>query len=134
VALALAGCGGEGRSDADVVRAWTDAVREGDFKAAADLFAVPATIANGGPRSRITDRRAIDFFNRSLPCAAVLLDTQESGGGYLLATFRLVAAPGGRDCRPGAGNKAQVSFRIVDGHIAEWLREATGPPPGTTET
>jgi len=127
-----AGCGGgeSPRSDADVVRAWADAVRTGDFAAADELFAVPSVIANGTPILRVTRRDQVAAFNRSLPCGAVLLGTQEITGGRLLATFRLTDGFRGRRCGPGTGDEARVSFFIRDGHIAEWLREPTGPPPG----
>ena len=144
-ALALAGCGGGdddgGRNgltntrpsgDAqgeEVVRAWADAVREGDIEAANELFAVPATIANGGPKVRLDNRAGINAFNESLPCGAQVVDTQAASGGYVRVTFRLVEGAGGTPC----SGEAEVSFRIEDGRITEWLREAAGPPPGSTE-
>ncbi len=137
LALALlAGCGGSdraqpsARSDADVIRAWTDAVREGDYAAANALFALPVTISNVGPKVTITKRSGVNAFNRSLPCGAVLLDTQEASGGYVRATFRLVDGADSTGCE----GEADVSFRIEDAHITEWLREGTAPPPDTTET
>jgi hypothetical protein len=133
--LVLAGCGGaktttpvEPAADADVIRAWADAVRDHNYDDANALFALPATIANVGPKVRITERSGIDVFNRSLPCGAKLLDTQVASGGYVRATFELVDGTG-----PCEG-EADVSFRIVDGHITEWLREGTAPPADTTET
>lgn len=140
--LALAGCGGgeaateravdEVADDgASVVEAWAEAVREGDYDAANDLFAVPATIVNIGPKVRITEREGIDAFNRSLPCGAEVTDTQVAGGGYLRVSFELVAGADGTPCE----GPAEVSFRIVDGHITEWLREDGQPAdPNTTET
>ena len=130
--VALSGCGGGGESvqppgDAGVVRAWTEAVRERDYDAATELFAVPATIANGAPAAQLESREAIEAFNRSLPCGAFVTGTEELSGGYLRVDFRLTRGPG---C---GGADAEVTFRIVDGHITEWLREAVGPPPGTTE-
>ena len=111
-----------------MIRDWSDAVRAGDFKAANALFALPATIANVGPKIRVTERAAIDDFNRSLPCGAKLLDTQDAAGGYVRATFELV--DGDRPCE----GEADVSFRIEDGRIKEWLREGTTPPPPGTQT
>jgi hypothetical protein len=134
LAVALAACGSaDSPSGADVVKAWTDAVRAGHYAEAADLFALPAVIANGTPKVRVSERSEVDAFNRALPCGAVLLDVRPSGDGYLLATFRLVDGPGGRDCGSGTGHTAQVSFRVVDGHIVEWLREGTGTPPSSPD-
>lgn len=132
--LALAGCGGDdppaARAPVDVVKAWAEAVREGDFEAANDLFAVPAKIANGAPPVILDDREKIDAFNRSLPCGAIVKNAQEIADDYVRVTFQLTE---GRGCGSGTGNDAEVSFKIVDGRIVEWLREAPGAPPGTTE-
>ena len=138
-AAALAGCGGDSspnpaEDQSAVIRAWADAVRTGDYKEANELFALPAAISNGQPTLKLTTRAQIDVFNRSLPCGAILLDTQKSAGGRLLATFRLTDGANGRSCGNGKGNKARVTFRIRDGHIEEWLRERTGPPPGSIES
>lgn len=142
--ICLAGCGGGGgdggglnaaksgaRTDADVIRAWSDAVRRRDYARAADLFAVPSTIVNGG-RVRAERRSVIDRFNRSLSCGAVLTRTAPAGEGRLLATFKLVrgAGGGGSSC----SGKAQVRFRIQKGRITEWIRTSTGPPPDAQET
>ncbi len=149
-AVVLAGCGGgskapvaggakapaaRGPAGAAVVREWADTVRTGRFSRAAELFALPALISNGEPSPRkLTTRADVDAFNRSFPCGAVLLRTQASGGGRLLATFRLVDGAQGRDCGPGTGGQASVSFLVRNGHITEWVREGFGPPPGSTET
>lgn len=135
-ALAVAGCGGgssaapkpEPNSDAAVVQRWSDAVRERDYKTAASLFALPSTIQNG-VRIRARKRADVDIFNRSLSCGSVVTGTAPAGAGRLLATFRLVKGPGG-PCK----GKAQVRFRIEDGHITEWVRIDSGPPPDSVET
>ena len=128
-AVALAGCGEADapRTDADVVRAWADAVREGDYATANALFALPAVVANGSPRMRLEKRGDVNEFNRGLTCGAILLSTQPANGGYVRADFELV------DGKTPCEGRAEVSFRIEDGRITEWLREATGPPPGSTE-
>lgn len=132
--LALAGCGGSdppaAKSPVDVVKAWADAVREGDYEAANALFAVPAKIANGEAPVILDSREKINIFNRSLPCGAIFQKAQAIADDYLRVTFRLTEGSG---CGSGAGKPAEVSFKIVDGLIVEWLREAPGAPPGTTE-
>ncbi len=143
LAFAITGCGGGGskgtgrgaKADAStVIRAWADDVRMGHFKQAAQLFALPAMVSNGEPNQRLRTRAEVDLFNRSFPCGAVLLGTQKQNGGLVLATFRLTDGAGGRLCGTSKGSRARVSFRIRDAHIVEWLREGTGPPPGSTET
>jgi hypothetical protein len=136
---ALAGCGGGdgGKKAADgpaVIKAWADAVRSGRFTTANELFALPAVIANGDPKTTVTKRSEVDEFNRSLPCGAILLETVKSAGDHIVATFRLTDGAEGRDCGVGTGNKARVTFRIAEGHIVEWLREGEAPPPGSIET
>lgn len=129
-ALVLAGCGAHERTDVEVVKAWSDAVRKGDYKQADALFALPSVIENGA-RVRATQRAEVTVFNRSLPCGAVLERTEKASGGRLLATFRLVPGPGG----PCEGT-AQVTFRVEKGHITEWRRESDPgeAPPGSVET
>ena len=141
-ALVLAGCGGGDRRPpareavpgTAVVRRWADAVREGRFAAAARTFAVPATVANGGRPLTLRSRAEVDFFNRTLPCGAILTSTRRATGGRLVATFRLTTRRGpGADCGSGVGHEAQVAFRIRGGRIAEWLRIAT-PGGGSAPT
>ena len=138
IALAAAGCGGGGsgarteepRGGARVIRAWADDVRAGRYEQARKRFALPAVVANGHPPVRLSSPAQIDQFNRSLPCGAVLTGTQAVEGGRLVASFRLTDLAGRRgSCGSGAGNPAQVTFRVRDGRIVEWLRVGEGPPP-----
>ncbi len=120
--------GTKGPEGVEVVRAWTDAVRADDFDAANELFAVPATVANGTPRIKLDNANEVDAFNRSLPCGAFVTGAEQLADDYLRVVFKLTDGPG---CN---GSEAEVTIRVVDGLITEWLREAVGPPPGTTET
>ncbi len=135
VLIGLAGCGDGGGGGEPkepegvaVVRAWTEAVRANDYAEANDLFAVPATVANGTPRIELESSAEIDDFNRSLPCGAFVTGAEQLADDYLRVAFKLTDGPG---CD---GAEAEVTIRVIDGHITEWLREAVGPPPGTTET
>jgi hypothetical protein len=121
-AAVLAGCGSSAPSDHEVVRAWTDAIRAGDYKRADALFALPVRIQNG-VEVKATLPEEVDVFNRTLPCGAVLLRTEPTAFGRTLATFKLIEGPGGA-----CTGTAKVTFRIVKGHIVEWLRETDGPP------
>ena len=119
--------------DAAVIRRWSDTLRSGDVDGATRLFAVPATVANGGAPQRLTTRRAIRAFNESLPCGARLLRTRHRSG-YTVATFRLTERRGG-DCGEGVGAIAATAFVVHRGRIREWLRVPAGergPLPDTS--
>lgn len=140
VALALSACGdtspsakrgGPGTAsapehrDAAIIRRWSETLRAGDVEGATRLFAVPATVANGGAPQRLTTREAIRVFNESLPCGARLLRTSHKDG-YTVATFRLTERRGA-DCGRGVGVLAATAFVVHRGRILEWLRL---PDPG----
>ena len=143
VALALAGCGGDGPDEPErprstgpspesVVRGWADDLRRGDVDAAAARFAVPAIVANGTPEIRLESRAQIRVFNDTLPCGGRVTETRRHQG-VIIATFELTVRPGAR-C-DGAGNQAQAAFEVRDGKIVRWLRvpapgERDGPAPG----
>jgi hypothetical protein len=112
-----------------VVRAWADALRHGHVAAAAAYFALPAVVANGSPPSRLATRAAIRGFNGSLPCGALLVATQPTPHGFLVATFRLVERPGAGTCGSGTGGLARVAIRVSGGHISYWLRIDDVPRP-----
>jgi hypothetical protein len=118
-------------SDVGVIRAWSEALTEGDIDAAAEFFAIPS-VAENGVLLKIEDADDARLFNESLPCGAELEST-ESQGRFTTATFRLTTRPGVAVC-PGDGNTAQTSFVIEDGAIVEWRRVAIPSPdaPGQT--
>ena len=113
--------------DAAVIRRWSETLRSGDVDGAARLFAVPATVANGGAPQRLTTRAAIRGFNESLPCGARLLRSHHKSG-YTIATFRLTERRGG-DCGTGVGAIAATAFVVHRGRIREWLRVPANTPP-----
>jgi hypothetical protein len=109
------------RSDVEVIRAWSDALRAGDVAAASRYFALPATVENGPPAFRLVTVRAVRFFNASLPCGAKLLRTRRHGS-FTIATFRLTERPGRGECGDGTGNLAATAFKLRDRKIIEWRR------------
>jgi len=117
--------------DVEVIRAWSEALSEGDIDAAAEFFALPSTAENGitVEIETLDDAR---LFNETLPCGAELEST-ESQGEFITATFRLKERPGVPVCT-GDGNTAETSFVIEDGEIVEWRRVAVPGPqsPGQT--
>ena len=111
--------------DVEVIEAWVEAVSESDMDAAAEFFAIPS-VAENGITVRIETRDDAVLFNESLPCGAELEST-ESQGEFITATFRLKQRPGVPAC-PGDGNVAHTSFVIEDGAIVEWRRVALPGP------
>ena len=109
-------------ADVAVVRDWADTLRHGRARAAARYFAVPSVVANGTAPLKLESRAAAEFFNRTLPCGARLLDTEPAARGFFIATFRLTERPGPGRCGSGTGGTARTAFRVRDGRITEWLR------------
>ncbi|UJA20071.1 hypothetical protein HJD18_07480 [Thermoleophilia bacterium SCSIO 60948] len=107
-----------------VIERWSETLRGGDERGAAELFATPSLVDNGtGPLSIETTDDALAF-NRSLPCGAVLLGT-EARGELTIATFRLTERPGSGTCGPGVGSRARTAFEVADGSITVWQRVPT---------
>jgi len=142
--MALSGCGSSdeeeetvpGGADADavqVIEGWADELRAGDVLAASERFAIPSVVQNGTPPIRLTDRRDVEAFNRSLPCGAKLTEALTSGR-YTVATFELTERPGPGECGDGVGETAKTAFVIHDDLITEWRRVVDLPgnePPST---
>lgn len=140
VVIGFAGCGGDGSvtitgvdartADADpddlaVIEDWSRTLRHGDVREAANYFALPSIVQNGGAPVTIDSfGEAVDF-NRALPCGAVVISARTEGK-LTTATFRLSDRPGG-DCGSGAGEKAATAFDIEDGRIVEWRRIGIAP-------
>jgi hypothetical protein len=115
-------------TDEEVIREWVDTLRAGDVEGAAELFALPAVVANGTPPVELATREDAIAFNRALPCGAVLLSTEPTEGGTI-GNFELTERPGG-DCGAGIGELARTLFLIRDGLIAEWRRVGAPAPAG----
>jgi hypothetical protein len=140
-AVAVGGCGSSGYdeenipggADADaveVIKGWSDELRAGDVIAASEHFALPSVVQNGTPPIRLTDRRQVEAFNRSLPCGATLVRAITSGR-YTIATFELTERPGEGECGDGVGETAKTAFEIHGGLITQW-RRVVDLPAGET--
>ena len=79
-------------------------------------------MANGTSPLKLETRAAAEFFNRTLPCGATLIDAEPAPHGFFIATFRLTERPGLGRCGSGTGETARTAFRVRDGRITEWLR------------
>ena len=121
-----------GQADIAVIRGWTDALRHGRVDAATDYFSLPAVISNGGPAYRLTKRKQVRFFNRTLPCGATFKEAIDTGA-YVIATLVLTERPGRGKCGTGVGNEAYTAFLIRRHKIVQW-RRVLKPGPETTPT
>ena len=131
--VVLSGCGSSGKdsdttipggADPDavqVIKRWADELRAGDVIAASERFAIPSVVQNGTPAFRLTDRREVETFNRSLPCGAKLTEAI-STGMFTIATFELTERPGLGECGNGVGETAKTAFVIRNGLITQWRR------------
>jgi len=119
------------KADIAVIRGWTDALRHGRVDAATEYFSLPALISNGGPAYRLTKRKQVRFFNRTLPCGATFKEAIDTGN-YVIATLVLTERPGRGKCGSGAvGNEAYTAFLIRRHKIVQW-RRVLKPGPETT--
>jgi hypothetical protein len=118
----------------EVIRAWSDALRHGDVRAAARYFALPSLMINGSVAGgtvlviTIETRSEAEAANASLPCGARLVSADQRGR-YVNALFRLTGrpGPGGSDCGTGVGETARTNFVIAHGRIVEWIRAPDDP-------
>jgi hypothetical protein len=113
----------------DVIRAWADTLRRGDVAGASAYFALPATVSNGTPPIELETRAEVELFNRTLPCGARVIATEDAPHGFVIATFRLTERPGRGRCGSGTGATARTALLVRDGHITDWLRVPDGAAP-----
>lgn len=126
------GSGDSGSSSAtpeEVVRAWSEALNSGDNEAAADLFAINATVSQPGYIAQLASRDDAIAFNRSLPCSGEIVELT-SEGNEVTATFLLDDRPAS-PC-DGPGQQATAIFVVEDGKIVVWQQIPTpgGRQPG----
>jgi hypothetical protein len=126
-----------------VIKAWSDALRRGDVRGAAQYFALPSVMINGADSAgqavviTIVTSAQAQAANATLPCGARLISTDQRGR-YVNALFLLTGrpGPGGTDCGGGVGTTARTNFVISHGRIVEWLRAPSEPgdngTPGQT--
>jgi hypothetical protein len=116
-----------------VIRAWSDALRQGDVRRAATYFALPSLMINGPDSSGnalvtpIDSRAAAQAANEELPCGAKFISADRRGR-YVNALFRLTNRPGpDGGCGTGTGQTARTNFVITDGRIVQWIRAPDDP-------
>lgn len=127
-ALLLTGCGGDEPTPEEVVRAWSDAINDGDDRRAADLFADRARVIQGGVSVRLPDAETAYRFNASLPCSGEIVEAKVEGN-RVTATFELGRRSGHTCDAP--GSLARAVFQVDGGEITLW-HQLPGEPTGTS--
>ena len=119
-------------ADVAVIRGWADALRHGQLERAVRYFAIPSVVSNGTTPIRLTSRKDVRFFNRTLPCGAKVVKTEDTGA-FVVATFRLTERPGPGVCGAGVGGTASTAFLIRRHRIVQWRRvvEPADAPAGS---
>jgi len=127
--VVLVGCGGEAPSPESVVRAWSQAVNDGDNEAAAELFAPGAEVVQPGSVETLSTEAEAEAFNESLRCAARIV-ALETAGKTVTATFVLAHRETSR-C-DGRGDEVKTMFRVENGKIVLWHQLPSDTSPAET--
>lgn len=125
----LAGCGSGPPSAESVVRAWSEALNEGDNNTAASLFAQGAEVIQGNTVLTLHSQHDALVWNAALPCSGQIVSIH-SRGQVTTATFLLGDRQHGH-C-DGPGKRATAIFKVVRGKIVLWHQtggSAVAPPP-----
>jgi len=123
-----AGCGTGSPSAESVVRAWSEALNQGDNNTAGSLFANGAEVIQGNSVLTLHTQHDAVAWNAALPCSGRILSIH-STGQVATATFLLGDRPHSQ-C-DGPGKRATAIFRVVHGKIVLWHQTGSGgaPPP-----
>ena len=123
-----AGCGTGSPSAESVVRAWSEALNQGDNNTAGSLFANGAEVIQGNSVLTLHTQHDAVAWNSALPCSGQILSIK-SRGQTATATFLLGNRQHSR-C-DGPGQHATAVFKVVRGKIVLWHQTGTGakPPP-----
>ena len=127
-AAVLAGCGSGSPSAESVVRAWSQAVNQGDNNTAGKLFARGAEVIQGNSVLTLRNEHDAVAWNAALPCAGQILSIH-SRGNMATATF-LLGDRKDTHC-DGPGQHATAIFRVIRGKIVLWHQtgSSAAPPP-----
>ncbi len=142
LAVLAAGCGGAAqdrfdlvteRADAPVLatpdelailRSWGEHLRLRDAVGASRDFVVPAYVADSESGwVELSDREAVERFNRGFTCGAELLRAQRRPDGFVVGTFQLVEQPGANRCGARTGKLRSIAVQIEGRHITRWVNE-----------
>jgi limonene-1,2-epoxide hydrolase len=128
-AMLLTGCGSGNPSTESVVRAWSQALNDGDNNRAADLFAKDAEVVQPGRVLTLRTHDQAVAWNAALPCSGKILSIK-SRGNTATATFLLGdRQPSSCD---GPGERATAIFKVIKGKIVLWHQTPAAGPTGPT--
>ncbi len=126
--LTLAGCGGNGASPRDVVRAWSAALSADDNERAASLFARNAAVVQGGRLIYLRTHSDAVAWNARLPCSGTIVSLTQNGSA-VTATFRLGDRTS-RRCGDPPEAEAIALFVVEHGKIILWDQIGSQLPIG----
>jgi limonene-1,2-epoxide hydrolase len=126
----VAGCG-SGSPDAEsVVRAWSQALNQGDNDTAGKLFARGAQVVQGDTILTLKTQSQAVAWNAALPCSGRIVSIRSHGQ---TATATFVLGNRTHDSCDGPGQRATAIFKVVHGKIVLWHQtdrpNATPPQP-----
>ncbi len=127
--LGLAACGGGGRSPAQVVRAWSRALKADDNQAAGSLFAPGAEVVQGDSVVTLRTHEDAVAWNAALPCSGEIV-ALHTDGEQATATFLLGDRRSSKCDAPGA--EATALFRVHGGKIVLWHQTGSTSPADQT--
>jgi hypothetical protein len=119
------------RQAVEVITKWSTELRAGHIRRAASYFAIPVVVQNATPPLKLTSRKDVLEFNRTLPCGVHVVKTI-AGTQYTVATFVLTERPGSAGCGA-TGKLVAAAFLLSHGKIKEWRRVLVPPPLGPPE-
>jgi limonene-1,2-epoxide hydrolase len=124
----LSGCGSSSPDAESVVRAWSQALNQGDNDTAGKLFAPGAQVIQGGSVLTLKTQQDAIAWNAALPCSGRILSIR-SRGQSATVTFLLGNRPHNK-C-DGPGQRATAIFKVIRGKIVLWHQTgaSTGSPP-----
>ena len=108
----------------NILRHWGEHLRLRDAVGASRDFVVPAYVNNGESGwVELSDRDAVENFNRGFTCGAQLLSARRRPDGFVVGTFQLVEQPGANKCGARTGQLRVIAVQITDHRITRWLNE-----------
>jgi len=118
----------------ETVRAWSDALNEGDNDAVARLFALPALIAQGDAIGEFRTYEQLAAWFSGLPCSGTIVSVSFDEPDAALAVFELGDRSETSPCDAPPGSKAAARFVFRDGKLIAWQQvQVPEEPPAASD-
>jgi hypothetical protein len=116
------------------VRAWSEHLNTGDNDAVAQLFSLPALIAQGNQVGEFRTHEELAGFFAGLPCSGTVVSISYDEPNVALAVFELFDRPTS-PCDAPPGTLAAARFVFRDGRLVAWQQVPVPAeePGGATE-